>query len=377
METERHQKRRRIGNHADYVQPCAIVSSFEDSIAPLVPDPPVTADEYYPSAKDVSTTVRNIENPSSRSNSLQALKQLRAWLMDEQIQSSMLVLENFYCYGGIARILDFMEVNIDEWDCVVGTTAAIADFLSFRWNTTERNRKIAIELANMIVRRKGIQLLLRANREHAIMHKISSDTKYIWIALGRTMNGEETRDSIDKDQLLCILNDAIDCIYHLEEIGNSRESSNSWTSDVIQVVLYAIANTIKDPSIEKDVLKRIGLVALCLRIMSTNDDWIRNDAVVTYALGILCICAKQKAVITKQEFEQLLPSLIYCMRNFGGDTQIRTFIFVLLECTCEKVQKKMIESTGGLEAISALLKSEGLGGQAKEKARVIIRKIIN
>ena len=273
METERHPKRRRITNHTHNVQPNLVGSSSGDSNAPVIADPPVRVEEYSPSAKDISTELRNIESPSSRRNSLQALKQLQEWLMSEDIESSALVLENFHCYGGIARALDFMEANVDNWDCVVGTAAVIADFLSFRWNTKEHNRKTAIEMAKMIVRRKGIQLLLRANREHVIMDKISSDTKYIWIALGRTMNGEETLDMIDKKQKLCILNDATDCIYHLEEIGSSHDKSNIWTSDVLQVVLYTIANTIKDASIGNEVLKRSDIVVLCLRIMNTSDDW--------------------------------------------------------------------------------------------------------
>lgn len=354
-----------------------VVSSFGDSDASVRADPSVRADGYSPSAKSVSGELQNIESPSSRRNSVRALNQLQKWLMCEQIESSALVLENFHCYGGIARVLNFMEANIEDWDYVVGTAALIADFLSFRWNAIEQNRKTAIEIAKMMVRRKGIELLLRANSKHAMMHRISPDTKHIWIALGRTMNGKETFDMIDNKQKLCILNDAIDCIYHLEEMGRSHDNSNAWTTDVLQVVLYAIANTIKDDSLGKKALQRTGLVALCLRIMNTNDDWNQNDAVVTYALGILTICTKQKAIVTKKEFEMLLPLLIHCMRNFGTDIQIRSFVLLLLESTCDKVPKEKIESTGVLEAISAMLKSEGLREQAKEKVRGIMRKIIN
>ena len=82
-------------------------------------------------------------------------------------------------------------------------------------------------------------------------------------------------------------------------------------------------------------------------------------------------------IVTNKEFEQFLPLLIYCMRNFGENVQIRSFVLVLLETTCEKVHKERIESTGVLEAISSLLKSEGLCEQTKEKVRGIMRKIIN
>ena len=209
------------------------------------------------------------------------------------------------------------------------------------------------------------------------MDKISSDTKNIWLALGRTMNGEETRAMIGKSWKVSILRDATHCIRHLEDIKISNDKSNIWTSDVLQVVLYAAASTIKDASIGKEDLKRLDIVAFCLRIMNLHDGWNRNDTVVTYALGILVICTKQKMIVTKTEFEQFLPMLIYCMRNFGENVDIRSFVLILLETTCEKVHKERIESSGVLEAISALLKLEGLCEKTKEKVRGIMRKIIN
>lgn len=366
MERERHPKRRRIANAG---------SSFGDSDATASPiaDPPVRTDEYVPSAMDISTELRSIEGSSSAGTSLQALKQLQEWLMSGNIESSTSVLENFHCYGGVARVLDFLEANMADWDCLVGTAATIADLLSFRWSTIEQMRKTAIEIANMIIRRNGIQLLIRANREHAVMHKISSDTKHIWIALGRTMNGEETLAMIDKKQKLRILNDAIDCIHHLE-IPNGN--STGWTSDVLQVVLYAIANTIKDASIENEDLNRTDIVTLNIRIMNTDDNWNQNETVVTYALGVLAICTK-KAIVSKNEFEQILPMLIYCIRNFCENTLILSFVLTLLESACEKKLAERIESTGVLEAISALLKSESLGKEKKQKVRDIMGMIIN
>lgn len=377
METERQPKRRRITNHAHDVQPNIVGSSSIDSNAPVIADPPARVEEYWPSPKNVSTELRNIESPSSRRNSLRALNQLEEWMTSEHIEYSALVVENFHCYGGIARVLDFMEANMDNRECVVDTAKVIAESIFFRWNTIEQSRKTAIEMAKMLVRRKGIQLLLRANREHVIMDKISSDTKNIWLALGRTMNGEETRAMIGKSWKVSILRDATHCIRHLEDIKISNDKSNIWTSDVLQVVLYAAASTIKDASIGKEDLKRLDIVAFCLRIMNLHDGWNRNDTVVTYALGILVICTKQKMIVTKTEFEQFLPMLIYCMRNFGENVDIRSFVLILLETTCEKVHKERIESTGVLEAISALLKLEGLCEKTKEKVRGIMRKIIN
>ena len=372
MKKERHSKRRRVGNNDPYPDLVVSVSSSRGR-APVV-DQPVRADDHVPSAQDISKELGKVDNISSKVNALRALKQLQEWLIKEKIESSV-VLENFHCYGGIARVFDFLETNMNDMDCVVGTVAFIADFLSFRWNAKEQKKNLAIEMAKMIVRRNGVELLLRANHEYAVGHRTSSAKKHIWVALGRTINGEETRGIIGKKKKMSILNDAIDCIFRLEEIGS--QDNNVWTVDVLQVVLYAMANTIKDASLVKEDLKHTDVVSVCLKVLKRDADWNRNEDVVTYTLGILTICTKQKTIVRRKEFEQLLPMLMNCIRCFRENSQIRSFVLALLEGACDKVHKETMEKAGVLEAISTLIKPEGLSEEIKEKARGIMRKILN
>ena len=344
----------------------------------MMVDPLVVGDECAFSAKDVSAELQKIEGPFSKSNSLDALGKLKEWLVNEQSDSSIIVSENFHWYGGVARIFDFMETNMDDWDCVAAAAAIISDLLSLRWNESEQKRKIAIEVAKMIVRRNGIKILLLAvNCDRIMKHNgVLSDTIHVWIAIGRIMNGEETREMIEKQQKFCILKAAIDFIYHLQRLGSDHNDKNVCFSDVLLAVLYAIANNIKDPSIQKGHLINRDLVGLCIKIMKTNDDWNYNHEVVTYLLGIITICTKEKKIVSKNRFEELLPLLVRSMRVFGENLEIRCFVLVLLECTCEKVSREKFESTGALEAVFALLELEGLGTNTKEKVQNVIREML-
>eukprot|EP00536_Pseudo-nitzschia_multiseries_P007666 jgi/Psemu1/305114/fgenesh1_kg.182_\ len=110
--------------------------------------------------------------------------------------------------------------------------------------------------------------------------------------------------------------------------------------------------------------------------MKRNEVWERNKDVATYTLGILIVCTKQKT-LSKKKIEQLLPTLLHCMSHFSGDSQILSFVLALLESASEKLPKEMMEKEGVLEAISSLLKPEGLSENVKEKARSIMRKILN
>jgi len=343
----------------------------------VIADPLVVEDECALTAKDVSAELQKLEGSFSKINSLQALRKLRGWLIHKQNESSINVLDNFHWYGGVARIFDFMETNMDDWECVASAAALISDFLALRWNNSEQKRKIATEAAHIIIRRKGIKILLLAVNCDRMMNRnvVLSDAMHVWVVIGRIINGEENRGMIDNQQKFCILKAAIDFIHRLQRLESGHHDINVRSSDVLLAVLYAIANNIKDPFIQKGHLINRDLVGLCVTIMEMNDGWNQNHEVVTYLLGILIICTKEKNITSKNRFEQLLPLLVRSLSVFGENTEIRSFALVLLESTCEKVSKEKIVSTGVIEAVSALLKLECLDPKTTEKVRDVIKKM--
>lgn len=351
------------------------------SDAPVTTDPTPTRSVdggfvAVPTGKHVARELSKLDDPCSKVHALNALKRLKSWLANNDHDVAAVVLESFQDYGGVARTLDFLEANCKDIDCVGDTAAILADFLSFRWNSTEEHREIANQLAKTIVRRRGIQLLLDANKNFVV----GSTKKDIWIAIGRTVNGDETRRTIGTKHKFTILEDATDCIFQLESTltrsSNLNSADEAWAANVLQVVLYAMANTMKESGLAKEELKRIDIVQGCHCILK-RENWNCNEDVVTYALGILTICSNHKKMVKTKEFEQLLPSFIHCIRHFEGKSQIRSFVLALLESACEKVDKEKMERSGVLESISALLKQEGLNREVKEKARSIMRKILN
>jgi len=83
-----------------------------------------------------------------------------------------------------------------------------------------------------------------------------------------------------------------------------------------------------------------------------------NEEVVTYTLGILTILSRKKVFSKKKDFEHLLPTLVYCLTYFQGqhnNHQIRSFVLILLELSCEKLDTQTMEDSGVLEAIPAVL----------------------
>ena len=376
MKKERQSKRRR-STEDDNRYPDVVVSAVSaDQPSSLQVVQPIFADNYVPTPGDISNLLGKIDDHHSSQQvgaALEALNQLNEWSKKEEIRS--IVLEIFFCFGGIARVLDFLNSTMQNRNCVIGSTEFLSFILSFRWNALEVNKNLAIEMAKMIVRCNGIQVLLRASHEYTVGNRISSATKHIWIALGRTINGDETRKVVDKKEtIICILNHATNCISKLEEIG--KQQDNGWTMDVFQAVLYAMANTIKDDRIGREELKQTNIVPVCLKALK-NDCLIRNEDVVMFTLGTLAICSRKKALTKKKEFEQLLPTLVHCIGYFRENNQIISFVLSLLEIACGKLPKKSMEDAGVLEAISAaILKPGPTSEETKEKARSIMRAIL-
>ena len=386
MESERQRKRQRLPlpTKKRRVEPDVVDLSSG-------PDEPVVA--KIPSRKDIAKMLQKIEVSTSWKESLQAIQQIQNWLMDPPVRRykscaemaldnvvvTTLVLDSFYCYGGMARILEFMSEYNKNWDCVVGVTSFIADMLSFRWGEKEKDRKIANELAKMFFRCGGIDKCTFVVAFHQEFksnpNPITADTKYVWMTMGRALNGEEAREMVSEEaDRFLVLQQARICISGLVEDKHGSNDSAAWACDVLEAALYSIANIIKYTSVTKDMLEELDIARYCIQVLAEND-WIQNENVATYALGVLFLCIQHKEVEIEL-FEHLMSPLIYCMKHFSANVPVRSFVLILLESACEKLPREQIESSGVLEAISALLKSEHSCKKTKDKVRDIMRKII-
>ena len=362
------------------------------------------------------------------------------------------------------------HTNSNSITVIGGCAELLSLLLSFRWSTNTTNQNIAIEMTHMFVRRNGIELFLQCSSNNSGSSrggttipstKTSSNyammMKHLWIVLGRLINISHdntktktttsttttmaTLRGVDKKRKLDVLQHALE--YISKELGlyphpeeeklvvnddtnqlhvnttttaaadtNSKSDSNkkenkNIDTDVLQAVLYTIANSVKDDSLRKEEIKdlsklmtkrnndnntnttttakstnTITIVSILLQSsLFTNTATNTNEQIVAYTLGILTVLAKKKVFgKKKKELELLLPILVHCTNYFKQQNpQIVTFVLLLLELSCDKLHKKTLESAGVLEAISsALLKPGPLSSEStKEKARCIMRRILN
>jgi hypothetical protein len=153
MKKERQSKRRR-STEDDNRYPDVVVSAVSaDQPSSLQVEQPIFADNYLPTPRDISNLLGKIDDHHSSQQvgaALEALNQLNEWSKKEEIRST--VLEFVFCFGGIARVLDFLNSNMQNRNCVIGSTEFLSFILSFRWNALEVNKNLAIEMAAMIVR---------------------------------------------------------------------------------------------------------------------------------------------------------------------------------------------------------------------------------
>lgn len=353
-----------------------------------------SVNEPIPTRNDISRHLQIIENSSSVEESLRSLEKIQKWLVyrsDKNIESpatrvlnnadiQMLVLENLYCYGGITRIMDFMSVNMKDWSCVVAVSSFIADVLSFRWSKKHKEKKVANELAKMFVRCGGVAYCVMAgNLKHSDKTRSSADMKYVWKAIGRALNGEESREIVSDTLTFVILHGAIGCIRQIiKDDKNCPNNKAPWMGGTLEVALYSIANTIKYTSVSKDVLEREEVIEHSIMIMTNYDNWFKNENIATYAMGILFLCATLKDVqIRMNAYDKLLYPLVYCMKNYSDNAPVRSIVLGLLENACAVLPRNRIESSGVLAAISGLLKSGNSGQVTEDKVRDIMRMIIS
>lgn len=364
-----------------------------------------------------------------------ALNRLKHMLSSSSSSDITTLLEQFYCIGGIARVLELVSIlscilkkinsvsqkNENDFDGdAISNTLQIMDscaeftsfLLSFCWSPSIRNKKLATEIAEMIVRRNGIYLLLSCitvttsmmiTFKSSLMSIARTELKHCWTIIGRTINisnaeGPEldrnngdavtvtNDDFVDKPSKLSVLSVALDFISKQPGGGRAQQQQRQQPIDDIAIellssVLYAVANLLK--AIDKEDLKGTRIVSVLLNKSSLlkDDRMMKNDVIIASSLGVLTVLSKKQVFgRRKKDLETLLPLLVHCTLHFNRTSpQIISFVLILLELACEKLSKQNLEDAGILAVVSgSLLRPDSLiNEETKEKARSILRKILS
>ncbi|OEU11738.1 hypothetical protein FRACYDRAFT_244861 [Fragilariopsis cylindrus CCMP1102] len=368
----------------------------------------ITIDYYDSSRRFVVDRVHY-----SRDESLEALDTLFEWAYTRDTN----FLTNFYLYGGVIRIVDFLKTTIME-EVVVGggggaaptTTTTIrlecieivVRVIAQVTYAGETNKEIATKIATAVVDCDGIRILLQA----------AGDTnKYTTTTGGGGGSSSGSNDVKIKLEILREIGSSFNNITHHcgELLGQELALAvldlgmkNITELNKVVVDEHPIALDIVRAIFDTKYFRDKNILSKCLEVFknekNNNVSWIgggrryceNEEKLLKSATRLFAVCCRKKLLDEcSSDYENLLPVCVMSLKEYPTNEQIRKNVLKLLNGALLRTdnnnevvhhdddqRRTIIEKAGTIEALSSLLTTKGINETEKTKIRKVISKII-
>ncbi|OEU11364.1 hypothetical protein FRACYDRAFT_245776 [Fragilariopsis cylindrus CCMP1102] len=361
----------------------------------------------------------------SRDESLEALDTLFEWAYTRDT----IFLTNFYKYGGVIRIVDFLKTTIIMEDVVVGGGGAamtsrlecieiVVRVIAQVTYAGETNHEIATKIATAVVDCDGIQILLQAagNNKYTSTGGGSSsgssnDVKIkleILREIGSIFNNitHHCGELLGQELALAILDLGMNNITGLNKVV---VDDHPIAFDIVRALFDTFSNIVllnNNDYVTKKYFKDKNILSKCLEVFYENEknnnivSWIgsgrrhscreNEEKLMKSATRLFAVCGRKKLLDEcGSDYENLLPVCVMSLKEYPTNEQIRKNVLKLLNgalcCTDDNNevhvhddhdQRGTIEKAGTIEALSSLLTTKGINEDEKTKIRKVISKII-
>ena len=179
------------------------------------------------------------------------------------------------------------------------------------------------------------------------------------------------KDLIKKDQAIALFDTGIDIISQLKSVDGSVASST--LCNVFVILLDIVSNDY----VTKKYLQDNDILSECLLVFKTDDVWTcQGEELLRSATHFFRWCCFKNLLDKSSDYETILPLLVMVLKEYPSNSTIRNAAVHILHSACSLVtDKKIIERSGTVEVLGALLKSEDINEEAKNKVRTLTNKI--
>ena len=128
----------------------------------------------------------------------------------------------------------------------------------------------------------------------------------------------------------------------------------------------------------KKYLQDNDILSKCLVVFKKDDVWTcQGEELLRSATHFFRWCCFKNLLDRSSDYEMLLPLLVMVLKEYPSNSTIRNAAVHMLHSACSLVtDKKIIERSGTVEVLGALLKWNDISEEAKTTVRSLIHKII-
>ena len=349
-----------------------------------------------PSHKELSKELCKIVATGhySGQESLIALENLSKWAHTQDTA----LLKHFLTYGGVVKVIDFLDEQIEENYCKPSPNGDIIMEPNYKWDFLMEsihktadvlcnvcfvgkhgiNEDIAVVNATVVVKYGGIQSLVRGSGAYNRFDKQRDPTALkategVWNAIMNIYCNAQT--AITKSISKLVMDAAIETLGVLSEIDDPiavETLANVYNS------LYRI--TYHD-HVTKEEIQEKNLLHHCLNVYSkrrvTNCE--ADEELLEETISFLYGCHEKSLFEKGQDYEKCLPLCVLGLREFAFENDnIREWASHLLDGCCANIEKKemLTSAEGAIEALAPFLTSREVDAEEKQFLRKLIRKIV-
>ena len=308
---------------------------------------------------------------------LRTLENLRKWASTEDGD----FLKLFHACGGVLSVLNFLIRTMDDGNCVGAVRIECIDNAALIIVDTTYpgennvNEDIAKKIATSLMECDGINALINASEEYSGGDDVPQLNALcsIWLALKNiTCNRAAMKDVSNKDQATALFDTGIDIISQLKSVDDPKASST------LELVFETFFNIVSNDYVTKKNFQDNDILSKCLEVVKKDDAWTWQDEEFLRSLTLFFIsCCVENLLVRISDYEMILPLLVVVLKEYTSNSRIRNEAMDMLDGACSLVtDKKIIERSGAVEVLGALLKSNDINEAANNTVRTLINKII-
>jgi hypothetical protein len=325
-----------------------------------------------------------ISNRYTREEALYTLEILRKWAYTEDGD----FLKLFHACNGGLIVLNFIKKTMNDGNCVGQVRMECIEKAAqviMGVNCIDENNvnlEIATKIAASIMECDGINTLINASEEYNGGEDAPELNAlfFVWNALNNiTAVGTDvmTEDAINKEQAIALFDTGIDVISQLKSVD----------SDVVSEILEYVYGVLNHCIMflrkhvttkyfhDKDILPK------CLEVFKMDDDgdtWTcKSENAMESTILFFNTCCLKNLLDRSSDYEMLLPLLVMVLKVYPSNYEIRNKAMHVIRDACYKVNdRKIIERSGAVEVLGALLASDSINEAEKRKARSLTRLIV-
>ncbi|OEU06746.1 hypothetical protein FRACYDRAFT_253515 [Fragilariopsis cylindrus CCMP1102] len=324
-----------------------------------------------------------ISDRYTREEALYTLERLLKWTCTKNGN----ILRLFHACNGVLIVLNFIKKTMNDGNCVgqvrmecIGKAAQAIRGVIYRGENNV-NKDIAKKISKSLIECDGINTLINASEEYnggEDVHELNA-LYFVWMVLKNITAFKidvMTGDGINKDQTIALFDTGIDVISQLKSVHGDV------ASEILELVFGALNNCIKFSRSyvttkyfqDKDILSK------CLEVFKTDDDsdtWTcRSEKAMEATILFFYNCCFRKLLVRSSDYEILLPLLVMVLKVLPTHDEIRNkAVYVICDACSFVNDRKIIERSGAMEVLGALLASENINEAEKNKVRFLTRLI--